>query len=216
MTQEYVSLMERGGRPVPDHVARAVARVLRLSATVLPLPGSVKDETATEPWGEHAVTRLGYPGFAYRGKPGPKRNPTEVLLKALARDDLDPRLVEALPWLLLRFEGFDFEALVVPARARDLQNRLGFTVTLAREVAERDPRWRRRVSELRYLEEALEPSRLAREDTFGRPVRSERMHAWLRRHRSKAAEHWNLLTDLKIEHLPYAGEDRGTLAELPS
>lgn len=216
MTQEYVSLMERGRRPVPDHVARAVARLLRLPATALPLPKPMTRVVAAEPWVERAVTRLGYPGFAYRAMPGPKRNPTEVLLRALAREDLDPRLVESLPWLLLRFEGFDFEALVVPAKLADLQNRLGFTVTLAREVAEQDPRWRHRVGELRRLEEFLEPSRLAREDTFGAVARSERMRDWLRHHRSKAARHWNLLTDLKTEHLPYAGEDQGTVAELPA
>ena len=116
LTQEYVSLMERGRRPVPEHVARAVTRLLRLPATALPLPESTLDEAATEPWVEHALSRLGYPGFAYRRKPGPKRNPTEVLLRALARDDLAPRLLEALPWLLLRFEGFDFKTKPSPPR----------------------------------------------------------------------------------------------------
>jgi transcriptional regulator with XRE-family HTH domain len=212
VSQEYVSLMERGRRPVPDNLARAVTRLLRLPATALPLPGSAVGEAAAESWVEHALTRLGYPGFAYRGKPGPKRNPTEVLHRALARDRLDPRLVEALPWLLLRFEGFDYEALAVPAKLRDLQNRLGFTIALAREVAEQDPQWRHRAGELRRLEELLEPSRLAREDTYGGTVGSDRMRDWLRKHRSKAAEHWNVLTDLKTEHLPYACEDRGSLA----
>jgi hypothetical protein len=138
------------------------------------------------------------------------------LLRALARADLDPRLVEALPWLLLRFEELDFEALVILAKLRDLQNRLGFTVTLAREVAERDPGWRHRAGELLRFEEFLEPSRLAREDTYSGMARSERMRDWLRNHRSKAAEHWNLLTDLKREHLPYAGEDHGPVAQLSS
>jgi transcriptional regulator with XRE-family HTH domain len=216
LTQVYVSLMERGRRPVPDHVARAVTRLLRLPATALPVPESTPRKAATESWIGHALTRLGYPGFAYRRKQGPKHNPTEVLLKALARDDLDPRLVEALPWLLLFFEGFDFEALVLPAKLRDLQNRLGFTVALAREVAEQDPQWRHRATELRRLEKSIEPSRLAREGTYGEVVASERMSAWLRKQRSKAAEHWNLLTDLKTEHLPYVGEDRRTVAQLPS
>jgi transcriptional regulator with XRE-family HTH domain len=207
LTQEYVSLMERGRRPVPDHVARTAAHLLRLPATALPVPESKACKAATESWIGHALTRLGYPGFAYRRKQGPKHNPTEVLLKALARDDLDPRLVEALPWLLLHFEGFDFEALVLPAKLSDLQNRLGFTVTLAREVAEQDPRWRHRAGELRRLEEALEPSRLAREGSYGEVAGNERMNDWLRNHRSKAAKHWNLLTDLKTEHLPYVGED---------
>ncbi len=205
--------MERGYRTGPDHVARAVTRVLQLPASHLPLPAaSTFDAPATEHWVEQALARLEYPGFAYRRKPGAKRNPTELLLRALAYDNLDPRLTEALPWLLLRFEGFDFETLAGLAKLRARQNRLGFTVSLARQVAEHNPRWSSRVQELRYLEEFLEPFRLAREDTYGRVETSERMREWLRRQRSKAAEHWNLLTDLRMEQLPYVGEDHRALA----
>jgi hypothetical protein len=32
--------------------------------------------------------------------------------------------------------------------------------------------------------------------------------AWLREHRSPAAAHWNLLTDMKEEHLAYASEEK--------
>lgn len=216
VTQEYVSLMERGRRPVPDHVARAVARLLALPATVLPVSESAADRTVSEQWVEHALARLGYPGFAYRKKAGPRSNPTEVLLRALTRDELDARLVEALPWLLLRFQGFAFETLSAPARLRDLQNRLGFIVSLAREAAEQDPQWSHRADELRRLEESLEPSRLAREEVWGATAGGERMRTWLLQNRSETAEHWNLLTDLKKDHLPYVAEDHGTVAQLPS
>jgi ABC-type phosphate transport system auxiliary subunit len=123
----------------------------------------------------------------------------------LALDGLEPRLVEALPWLLLHYEGLDSQRLVGAAKAQDLQNRLGFVVALARQVAEREKGFQRRVPELRQLEEALEPSRLAREETFGQGHASERLREWLREERSDTARHWNLLTDLKVEHLPYAG-----------
>ena len=216
LTQEYVSLMERGRRPVPDHVAGAVARLLSLPVTALPLSESAINKAGPELWVEHALARLEYPGFAYRKKPGPQRNPAEVLLRALACDKHDPRLVEGLPWLIMQCEGFDFETLSVSAKSKDLQNRLGFMVSLAREVAEQDPRWLHRVGELRRFEESLEPSRLAREDAFGAMAGSERMLEWLRNNRSKSAEHWNLLTDLKKEHLSYAGKDKGTVAQLPS
>ena len=217
VTQAYLSLMECGHRRVPDHVARAATRVLQLPASDLPLPAtSTFDAPATEHWVEQALARLEYPGFAYRRKPGAKRNPVELLLRALAYDDLDPRLVEALPWLLLRFEGFHFETLAGLAKVQDLQNRLGFTVSLARQVAEHTPHWSSRVQELRCLEELLERSRLAREDTYGRVETGERMRKWLRDQRSKAAEHWNLLTDLRMEQLPYASEDHGALAQLSS
>jgi hypothetical protein len=155
-------------------------------------------------WLAANFARLGYSGFAYQKRPGPMQNPATVLLEALARDSLDARLAEALPWILLRYEGFDVPRLVADAKARDLQNRLGFVVALARKVAERNRRFERRVPELRRLEAALEPSRLAREKTFAQGPVSERMRDWLRGERNEAAEHWNLLTDLKVEHLSYA------------
>ena len=206
LTQAYLSLMERGRRKVPDHVARAVAHRLRLPVTALPLPPSpVLDTTVNESWVEQRLARLGYPGFAYLRKAGPRCNPAELLLRALALDDLDPRLTEALPCLLLMFEGFDVQQLTTLAKTRDLQNRLGFTVSLARQVAEQNPRYQHRLGELRSIEGALERSRLAREGTYGRRETSERMRAWLCDNRSSTAAHWNLMTDLKVEHLPYAG-----------
>jgi transcriptional regulator with XRE-family HTH domain len=205
VTQGYLSQMESGKRRVSDRVARRLVRLLGLPATALPLPAlDALDWKATNAKVEAGLARLGYPGFAYGRKPGEKPNPTALLLEALALDDLDARLAEALPWLILGFEGWDVQTLVSHARAKDLQNRLGFTVALAREVAERDPLFVHRTDELRRLEAALERSRLAREDTFGRPETSERMRSWVRENRSDAAKQWNVLTDLKANHLPYA------------
>jgi hypothetical protein len=48
---------------------------------------------------------------------------------------------------------------------------------------------------------ALEHSPLAAEDTLFRESMSQAERRWLRSHRSKAAAHWNLLTDLKLEDL---------------
>jgi len=206
VTQAYVSLMEEGKRRVPDPVARAVTRLLQLPATVLPLPSSTEfDKQVTELWIAECLARLGYPGFAHVKKPGVKRNPVEILLRSLVLDDLDPRLAEALSWLLLEFEELDVKTLVSEAKVRELQNRLGFTVSLARLVADHNPVYRHRSHQLHQLEEMVEPSRLAREDTYGRKETSERMRMWLRENRSEEAKHWNLLTDLKMEHLPYAG-----------
>jgi hypothetical protein len=159
----------------------------------------------TEERVEQGLARLGYPGFAYRKKPGKLHNPGELLLMALSLDDLDPRLAEALPWLLVNFEGLDFQDLVQRAKVKDLQNRLGFTVALAEKVAERNAAFKRNHRELHKTREVLERSRLAREDTYGRKETGERMKAWLQENRSPEAEHWNLLTDLRVEHLPYAG-----------
>jgi transcriptional regulator with XRE-family HTH domain len=205
VTQAYLSLLESGKRDVSDRIARSVARCLVLPATALPLPQqSVFDMAPAESWVEQGLSRLGYPGFAYRRKRGATPNPSELLLRSLALKDLDPRLVEGLPWLLLTFEGIDFSTLATLAKLRDLQNRLGFTVALARKVAERNTRYKHRLVSLRSFEKVLDLSRLARENTFGCTRMSDRMRCWLRENRSKTAAHWNLLTDLMPEHLPYA------------
>lgn len=205
VTQAYLSLMESGKRRVPPRLARRLTRLLDLPPTMLPVTTtSASKDRPTNDWFEAQLARLSYPGYAYRKRPGPVRHPADVLLAGLAFDDLEPRLVEALPWLLLQHEGLDIERLVAEAKARDLQNRLGFTVALARHVAERKREFERRLPDLRRLERVLEPSRLAREETFGQGHPHERLREWLRRERSDAARHWNLLTDLKAEHLPYA------------
>lgn len=205
VTQAYLSLMESGRRRVPARLARRLTHLLDLPPTMLPVrtvtgPGN----RPTNGWFETQLGRLGYPGYAYLKHKDAMRHPAEVLLAGLTRHDLEPRLVEALPWLLLRHEGLDLGRLVDDARARNLQNRLGFMVVLARQVAERKKGFENRLPDLRRLEEVLEPSRLAREEPFGQGHVHERLRGWLKKHRSSAAKHWNLLTDLRVEHLPYA------------
>jgi hypothetical protein len=123
-----------------------------------------------------------------------------VLLTALAQPELEARTVEALPWLLLRYWDLDPAWLVREAKLRDLQNRLGFVVSLAREVAACEGDGPRRAA-LQALEAALDRSRLAREDTLGRADLPEAERRWLRTHRSARARHWNLLTDWTAERL---------------
>ncbi len=205
VTQAYLSLMETGKRRVPPRLARMLTRLLDLPPTMLPVTTFLASKKrSTNDWLTAQLARLGYPGFAYQKRPGPVHNPAEVLLEGLALDSLEARLAEALPWMLLRYEGFDVQRLVAEAKARDLQNRLGFMVALAREVAERSKSFERRMPELHLFEKTLEPSRLAREETFAQGHVTERMREWLRKERTDAAKHWNLLTDLKVEHLPYA------------
>jgi transcriptional regulator with XRE-family HTH domain len=205
VTQAYLSLMESGRRRVPLRLAHRLARLLDLPPTVLPvMTAQVSRNRPTNDWFVAQLARLNYPGFAYRRQPGNVRHPAEVLLAALACDELEPRLVEALPWLLLHYEGFDLERLVADAKAQDLQNRLGFTVALARQVAEGKPALQGRLPELCQLEVVLEPSRLAREETYGQGHPHERLREWLKRERSETARHWNLLTDLRSEQLRYA------------
>jgi hypothetical protein len=126
-------------------------------------------------------------------------NPTAVLLSALRQPDLPSRVVEALPWLALHFPDLNREWLVERARLHDVQNRLAYVVTLASELAGSGM-----AARLRELVLELEPSRLAREDTLCHDSMTEAERRWLRQQRPRQAEHWNLLTDLKREHLPYA------------
>ena len=144
---------------------------------------------------------LGYPGFSYH-RARKRHNPAEVLFTALNEPDLDARVAEGLPWLALAYLDMDWDWLVRNAKLHDRQNRLGFAVSLARDVAG-TTHDNRRAQELQQRAQLLEGSRLAREDTFCHDSMTAAERAWLRQSRSPLAEHWNLLTDLKGEHLAY-------------
>jgi hypothetical protein len=132
-----------------------------------------------------------------------KKNPSEVLLTVLAQKSLDGRVVEALPWVAMKYAQPE-PWLVENARKFNLQNKLGFVVTLARRLAEKQGT-EVRLRELRQLENELDDSRLAKEDVFYRPLRTESEGEWLRKNRTEDAAHWNLLTDMRLEHLQYVG-----------
>jgi hypothetical protein len=57
---------------------------------------------------------------------------------------------------------------------------------------------------LRQVEQVLDRARLAREDTLCQDSLSDAERRWLRRARPPDARHWNLLTDLDLQSLPYA------------
>jgi hypothetical protein len=57
---------------------------------------------------------------------------------ALAQQNLEARVAEGLPWVVVRYPDMNREWLVREARARNLQNRLGFVVTLGRRATGRD------------------------------------------------------------------------------
>lgn len=205
LSQPYLSMLETGRRSLPASLARRVVRLFALAPTALPPSEPVKRrKAANNQTLAEELAKLGYPGFAYLLTRRRTRNPAQVLLEALAMDDLEARLAEALPWLLLQFEGLDAGWLSAQARLRNLQNRLGFVVSLARRVAEASPRRRNRVQPLLQLERDLEPSRLLQEDTLCQLPLSAGERRWLREHRPQAAAHWNLLTNWRPEHLPYA------------
>lgn len=132
-----------------------------------------------------------------------KRNPAEVVLSALRTDDLDSRLAEALPWVLLKHPDLDWEWLVRAAKVNDLQNKLGFLTNVARRLAEKLGK-PEAASLLGEQESVLERSRLVREETLCHASLTHSERRWLQSNRSDEARHWNLLTDLSLEHLSHA------------
>jgi transcriptional regulator with XRE-family HTH domain len=202
MTQAYLNYLENGKRRLTPELVRRATSVYGLSPDALPLaetflPAQTNDQQLTE-----LLARLGYPGFSYLRTHALKKHPSEVLLTALTQKALDARVAEALPWVVMKYAQPD-SWLVGNARRFNLQNRLGFVASLARQVSElrRDAT---RSAELRQLETMLDDSRLAKEDVFYRPPRTESEREWLRKNRTEDAVHWNLLTDMRPEHLAYA------------
>src|SRR5712692_9553631 len=204
VSQSYLAMLEGGVRRLTPELARRAMRVYDLAPTALP-PSELNvasNQTASETLAGD-LAALGYPGLAYlRPRNWKPKNPGEVLLSALAREDLESRLVEALPWLVLKFWPLDQEWLIREARLLDLQNRLGFVVTLARRLAE-GAGDQPRAHALKDLETVLERSRLAREDTLCRASLPEAERRWLAKHRPREARHWNVLTDWTADALRY-------------
>jgi transcriptional regulator with XRE-family HTH domain len=198
LTQAYLSMLERGRRPVTAGLAAQVMNVFHLPPTALPLEAD-RPSTLDEDAFKSELGALGYPGFSYlHGKPN--YNPARLLFLALDQDDLDRRVVEALPWLVYTYPEMDWEWLTRNVKLNDRQNRLGFVVDLAEEFAEKtgDESRKRNLSQKKTV---LERSRLAREDTLSHESMTQAERKWLHRNRPPKARHWNLLTDLDVKHL---------------
>ena len=192
VTQAYVSMLEDGKRPVPARLAPRMMKLYKLRPTVLPL-GKVQEHADPDTLASQLAS-LGYPGFAHFRGGARKVNPATFLLTALSQDSLEARVAEGLPWVVSHYPDMDFDWLVQQARMNNLQNRLGFCVTLARAASGNHA--------LLEPEQKLSDSKLAREDYFGRePNEVERR--WLQEHSSHQARQWNVLSDLRPESLRY-------------
>ncbi len=203
VSQPYFAMLETGKRQFTPQLVRKVRKVFDFPPTVLPPSGFQLAGDADQALAEQ-LSALGYEGFAYLRVRRWQKNPAEVLLAALAQEELEARLVEALPWLLVRYWNLDRDWLVREAKLRDLQNRLGFVVGLARRVAEGGVGDRQRLQALEQLERTLERSRLDREDTLCKASMTDAERRWLSENRPDEARRWHLLTDWRAETLPYA------------
>jgi transcriptional regulator with XRE-family HTH domain len=199
VSQTYLSLLENGRRAMSKRLARKLQRYFLVPATELPVESEHEANDAHTL--ANAFGSLGYPGFTQFTR-GSRVNPAQLLFAALRMPDLEPRLSEALPWVVWQYPDLDWKWLVAQVKLHDLQNRLGFVVALARQVAERQgPAGTTAI--LAAVEQQVEPSRLVREDTLCRESMTQAERRWLRRQRSAQAQHWNLLTSLVPEHLSY-------------
>lgn len=197
VSQGYVSLLEREHRAVPPHLAAKLVSVLNMAPTTLPLRDArnLKGDQAAK-----ALGALGYEPFRYLAS-GRRLNPAEVLVAVLRADDVDTRVVEALPWLLVRYSEMNLEWVVRSVKQDDGQNRLGFVLSLGKGLAESLGDSKAAAS-LGEWEQRLERSRLQEDDSFSRHALTTAEVNWLRVHRSVEAQRWNMLSTLSSAALP--------------
>jgi transcriptional regulator with XRE-family HTH domain len=192
VTQAYYSMLENGRRNLTPRV-RKLMQVFKLPPTALPVHEVRED--VNDDFLAHELALLEYPGFAHLRKGGQKVNPAEYLLTALVKRNLEARVAEGLPWLVRRYPEMPRDWLVREARVRNLQNRLGFVVTLSRLAAGQN-------DDPQPLEQTLADSKLAKEDSFCKEL-SEAERRWLVENSSREARQWNLLSDLRPDMLRY-------------
>lgn len=202
VSQTYLSLLESGERRVTDALKKKAARFFALSPTELPsrvASGEVPYVSDADLAAD--LADLGYVGFGHLRRKRPRRkNPADVLLSALNAPQREARAVEALPWLLLAYPEMNWNEVTRFAKTNDLQNRLGFLLNVAGEMAERKND--SSLAELLHMREAqLEPSMLAREDTLCNEKMTNAERRWLTLNRPESASRWNLLADLSHRDL---------------
>jgi hypothetical protein len=184
VSQPYLSLLEKGERPL---TAALQSRMRSMRRGAKPGASGESDDKLQAQFGA-----LGYPGFAHVSKSPARVRPDELLMRVLTRPDADARVVDALPWLVqTHARRMNFQRLTQQAKLHNLQNRLGFLLAVA-EVSSRKA--------LAALHE-LDRARLLTEDTLCWDSMPGATREWMRAHRTKLAEHWNVLTRMRAEDL---------------
>jgi transcriptional regulator with XRE-family HTH domain len=200
VSQPYLSLIEAGKRPVTEKLAQRAMRVFNLPPTALPIKHSVeKSKTKAGDILASQLAGLGYPKFSHLKKTK-NVNPATVLMSALAEDELDSRIVEALPWLVFNYSDMDWARVINSAKLSDAQNRLGFLLSLAFDLAKRSKDENKTIL-FKELLSTLDSSRLVQNDSFRRKSLTDSEKAWLRKNRPKNARHWRVLSNLSSRHL---------------
>lgn len=196
--QPFVCAVEKGLRPVTPALSNWLYSVCPEALAATPPAG--RPSAHSSEILKARLGNLGYPGFAYMAHEHENADPLSVLLDALSTEDLDPRVTEALPWVLAHRTDLDWRKLTDQVRLRNLQNRLGFLIEVSVEAAKR--------ARLEDVAVRLEPwlhwmreARLFREDTLCKNSLTHVERRRLRRNRPKAARFWRLFTDLNAKEV---------------
>lgn len=202
VSQTYMSLLEKGERRITLDLSKRAARTFGSDPVTIPFETELwKVKPTVDERLDEELAALGYPGYSHLKK-GRKRNPAEVLIGALSAHDLDVRSVEALPWLVFRYFNLDWKSVIFAAKIKDIQNRLGFIVNVARRLSELAGD-KKRAAILLAIEEDLSDSRLLKEATLCRDSMTNVEKRWLRANRPPEAEYWRLLTGISPEYLDH-------------
>jgi transcriptional regulator with XRE-family HTH domain len=200
VSQPYLSLLECGRRKLTRKLVEKVVKVYELPPEKLPLAKDWEDlaEMSNDEIAE-IIASLGYPKFSHLRKTA-QINPAQVLFSALRKNDLDSRIAESLPWLVYTFYELDWDRLTKYAKIFDLQNRLGFVVNLARQLAEKVED-NKKIAVLTTVETNLEKSRLLKEDVLANESITNAERTFLKTNRPPEAKFWRVLSDLSVENL---------------
>jgi hypothetical protein len=107
-------MLERGNRAVSTELASKTVELFEVPATALPFKDS-DTSSHDDSFFASALGALGYSGFShFRG--AAKSNAADFLMNALDRDNLDPRVTEALPWLPVAYPEMDWDRLTRSAK----------------------------------------------------------------------------------------------------
>jgi transcriptional regulator with XRE-family HTH domain len=181
VSQPYLSLLEKGARPLTAALRDRMKN-----------DGGQGEKRTSDDLFRAQLSGLGYPGFAHVEKSRRKPRPDSLLMAVLVQPDVDARVVEALPWLVMAFKDqLDVASMVRQAKLQNLQNRLGF---LLQAAGVDSPGGLLAVRE-------LDRARLLREDTLCWDSMPAATREWMRANRTPLAAHWNVLTRVQAEDI---------------
>jgi transcriptional regulator with XRE-family HTH domain len=196
--QPFVCAVEKDLRPVTPALKNWLYSVCP-EAFWQELPSASRTPPSSERLKE-LLGHLGYPGFRYLASGRGNVDPLEFVLDALRTEDLDQRVTDALPWVLVHRADLDCHRLTDEARLLNLQNRLGFLLEVTVEAA-RKLHSDETVARLEPWLVRLREARLFKEDTLCKSSLTQIERKRLRRSRPKAARFWRLFTDVNAQEV---------------